>query len=348
MGGRLGLKQKIASRELVRNRGAFFVILAVNRLVTRSDSRFDPQGTEPRTDTCYSVTEEQLAALFCGYGHVLDCRVCGDHIHASDSARAALNLCGTMLGFSQITVLPSKTAILHVHPTSLPRACHLEQRGQFWHKLGFVFGPNQASVAGYVCGQYQLALCLHRGIGTDQNLSEAARWYLRAAEGGYAEGFCKTMDNQENVFCFVFIMRLLYFDTQEGHMMKAVVYLELAGRGGETAATHWPLLLEVLDSRDNSLFLWRFDKCMHLVEKDAHINAMGELRKLNTIDVNKLKFFFHAFMLLMEILVTSDFCRYISAPLRRNLRTSISAHRGKMDFRNNGLQNVPKSKPALP
>jgi hypothetical protein len=31
----------------------------------------------------------------------------------------------------------------------------------------------QASVAGYVRGQYQLALCLHRGIGTDQNLSEA-------------------------------------------------------------------------------------------------------------------------------------------------------------------------------
>ena len=25
---------------------------------------------------------------------------------------------------------------------------------------------------------------------------------------------------------------------QEGKMMKAVVYLELAGRGGETAATH--------------------------------------------------------------------------------------------------------------
>ncbi|MFS7958894.1 putative F-box domain, tetratricopeptide-like helical domain superfamily [Helianthus anomalus] len=43
----------------------------------------------------------------------------------------------------------------------------------------------QASVGGYVRAQYQLALCLHRGIGTDQNLSEAARWYLRAAVGGY-------------------------------------------------------------------------------------------------------------------------------------------------------------------
>lgn len=41
----------------------------------------------------------------------------------ADSARAALNLGGTMLGFSQITVLPSKTAILPVNPTFLPRVC---------------------------------------------------------------------------------------------------------------------------------------------------------------------------------------------------------------------------------
>lgn len=84
------------------------------------------------SDIDHNVTEEQLAALFSGYGHVLDCRVCGDphsrlrfafvEFGDENSARAALNLCGTMLGFSQITVLPSKTAILPVNPTFLPKS----------------------------------------------------------------------------------------------------------------------------------------------------------------------------------------------------------------------------------
>ncbi|KAI3803630.1 hypothetical protein L1987_31787 [Smallanthus sonchifolius] len=84
------------------------------------------------SDIDHNVTEEQLAALFSGYGHVLDCRVCGDphsrlrfaFVEFGDeiSARAALNLGGTMLGFAQITVLPSKTAILPVNPTFLPRS----------------------------------------------------------------------------------------------------------------------------------------------------------------------------------------------------------------------------------
>ncbi|KAI3712187.1 hypothetical protein L1987_70737 [Smallanthus sonchifolius] len=84
------------------------------------------------SDIDHNVTEEQLAALFSGYGHVLDCRVCGDphsrlrfafvEFVDENSARAALNLGGTMLGFSQITVLPSKTAILPVNPTFLPRS----------------------------------------------------------------------------------------------------------------------------------------------------------------------------------------------------------------------------------
>nr|XP_043623576.1 polyadenylate-binding protein-interacting protein 9-like [Erigeron canadensis] len=84
------------------------------------------------SDIDHNVTEEQLAALFSGYGHVLDCRVCGDphsrlrfafvEFADENSARGALNLSGTMLGFSQITVLPSKTAILPVNPTFLPRS----------------------------------------------------------------------------------------------------------------------------------------------------------------------------------------------------------------------------------
>ncbi|CAA0813198.1 Polyadenylate-binding protein-interacting protein 9 [Striga hermonthica] len=69
------------------------------------------------SDINHNITEEQLAALFSGYGLVVDCRVCGDpHSHlrfafvefADDySARAALNLNGTLLGFSPVKVLPS-------------------------------------------------------------------------------------------------------------------------------------------------------------------------------------------------------------------------------------------------
>ncbi|KAA8524086.1 hypothetical protein F0562_010483 [Nyssa sinensis] len=83
-------------------------------------------------DIDQNVTEEQLAALFSTCGQVVDCRVCGDpHSHlrfafvefADDfGARAALSLCGTMLGFYPLKVLPSKTAILPVNPTFLPRS----------------------------------------------------------------------------------------------------------------------------------------------------------------------------------------------------------------------------------
>lgn len=38
-----------------------------------------------------------------------------------DGARAALTLGGTMLGFYPVRVLPSKTAILPVNPTFLPK-----------------------------------------------------------------------------------------------------------------------------------------------------------------------------------------------------------------------------------
>ncbi|KAK6132454.1 hypothetical protein DH2020_033803 [Rehmannia glutinosa] len=80
----------------------------------------------------HNITEERLAALFSSYGQVVDCRVCGDphsrlrfaFVEFADdySARAALSLSGTLLGFSPIKVLPSKTAILPVNPTFLPRS----------------------------------------------------------------------------------------------------------------------------------------------------------------------------------------------------------------------------------
>ncbi|KAI7757255.1 hypothetical protein M8C21_002983 [Ambrosia artemisiifolia] len=74
--------------------------------------RAQREGSIKRTvyvsDIEHNVTEEQLAALFTGYGHVLDCRICGDphsrlrfpfvEFGDENSARATLNLGGTMLG----------------------------------------------------------------------------------------------------------------------------------------------------------------------------------------------------------------------------------------------------------
>ncbi|PPR95568.1 hypothetical protein GOBAR_AA25104 [Gossypium barbadense] len=106
------------------------------------------------SDIDQNVTEEQLAGLFsnCGQDYflfdnlwddtsevvwklslkVVDCRVCGDphsvlrfafvEFADEEGARAALNLNGIMLGFYPVRVLPSKTAILPVNPTFLPRS----------------------------------------------------------------------------------------------------------------------------------------------------------------------------------------------------------------------------------
>ncbi|KAF3681026.1 polyadenylate-binding protein-interacting protein 9 [Capsicum chacoense] len=84
------------------------------------------------SDIDHNITEERLAALFSAYGQVVDCRVCGDphsrlrfaFVEFADeySAGASLNLCGTLVGFSPLKVLPSKTAILPVNPTFLPRS----------------------------------------------------------------------------------------------------------------------------------------------------------------------------------------------------------------------------------
>ncbi|KAK1298311.1 hypothetical protein QJS10_CPB14g00935 [Acorus calamus] len=84
------------------------------------------------SDIHQMVTEEQLARLFISCGQVVDCRICGDpHSHLrfafvefanEQGARTALNLAGTMLGYHPVKVLPSKTAILPVNPTFLPRS----------------------------------------------------------------------------------------------------------------------------------------------------------------------------------------------------------------------------------
>ncbi|KAH9627134.1 hypothetical protein KSS87_011622 [Heliosperma pusillum] len=84
------------------------------------------------SDIDQQVTEEQLASLFINCGQVVDCRVCGDpnsvlrfafvEFTNEESAKNALILSGTMLGFYPVRVLPSKTAIAPVNPTFLPRS----------------------------------------------------------------------------------------------------------------------------------------------------------------------------------------------------------------------------------
>lgn len=116
----------------------------------------------------------------------------------------------------------------------------------------------QSASAGHVRAQYQLALCLHHGRGIDRNLPEAAKWYLKAAEGGYVramynvslcysvgEGFAKNhpqakkwmkraADHGHSKAQFEHGLNLF----SEGELSKAVVYLEIASRAGESGASH--------------------------------------------------------------------------------------------------------------
>ncbi|KAL5731757.1 Poly(A) RNA polymerase cid11 [Ranunculus cassubicifolius] len=137
-----------ADQQCVDDRNGFVVTDAGSALRRKKNSfngrrRFNGRSIRARRDdsvrrTVYvsdidqHVTEEHLAALFINCGQVVDCRVCGDphsvlrfaFIEFSDEqgARAALSLAGTMLGYYPVRVLPSKTAILPVNPTFLPRS----------------------------------------------------------------------------------------------------------------------------------------------------------------------------------------------------------------------------------
>ncbi|XP_057540271.1 polyadenylate-binding protein-interacting protein 9-like [Amaranthus tricolor] len=107
-----------------------------NRRVNGRSFRAQREESIRRTvyvsDIDHQVTEERLAALFSNCGQVVDCRICGDphsvlrfaFVEFADErgARAALSLGGTMLGYYPVKVLPSKTAILPVNPTFLPRS----------------------------------------------------------------------------------------------------------------------------------------------------------------------------------------------------------------------------------
>lgn len=116
----------------------------------------------------------------------------------------------------------------------------------------------QAASGGNVRAQYNLALCLHQGRGVDRNLPEAAKWYLRAAEGGnvramYNTHLCyssgeglrsshlqarkwlkRAADCGHSRAQYEYGLKLFL----TGEKFTALVYLELATRAGETAATH--------------------------------------------------------------------------------------------------------------
>ncbi|KAF6137049.1 hypothetical protein GIB67_030813 [Kingdonia uniflora] len=141
----------------------------------------------------------------------------------------------------------------------------------------------RAAVARNVRAQYQLGLCLHQGRGVAGNQIEAAKWYLSAAEGGYVRAMYNTS------LCYSFGEGLVHSHPQarkwmkraadrghckaqfehglglfsEGEMSKAVVYLELATRAGETAAANVKnVILQQLSptSRDRAMLLadnWR-------------------------------------------------------------------------------------------
>ncbi|KAK9108176.1 hypothetical protein Syun_024187 [Stephania yunnanensis] len=168
----------------------------------------------------------------------------------------------------------------------------------------------KSSSAGYVRAQYQLALCLHQGRGVECDIKEArsrclgclflsyllhgsaarmisptnclvvlqAKWYLRAAEGGYVRAMYNTSlcytageglvrshrqarkwmkraaDHGHSKAQFEHGLALF----SEGEMMKAVVYLELATRGGEAGAANVKnIILQQLSaiSRDRAIFL---------------------------------------------------------------------------------------------
>ena len=111
----------------------------------------------------------------------------------------------------------------------------------------------KSALSGYARAQYSLALCLHQGRGVDH---DAAKWFLKAAEAGYIRAMYNTSicystgegverDHRQ-------ARKWLKLAADRGHRKaqlerglelyasgehtKALVYLELATRAGETSA----------------------------------------------------------------------------------------------------------------
>ncbi|PSC71376.1 polyadenylate-binding -interacting 11-like [Micractinium conductrix] len=84
------------------------------------------------SDISDAVSEAQLASFFADCGQLVDCRVCGDpnssmrfafiEFVGEEGAHQALSKSGSVLGDFPIRVSPSKTAIVPVNNTYLPRS----------------------------------------------------------------------------------------------------------------------------------------------------------------------------------------------------------------------------------
>ncbi|KAM0893915.1 hypothetical protein ACQ4PT_024816 [Festuca glaucescens] len=138
-----------------------------------------------------------------------------------------------------------------------------------------------AASAGNVRAQYNLGLCLQNGKGIKRNQREAAKWYLRAAEGGNV----RAMYNVSLCYCLgegftqdhVRAKKWLQLAADCGHKkalyecglklcaagdkIRSFMYLELATRRGEAAASHMrDVMLESLSPMNTQLALSEADK----------------------------------------------------------------------------------------
>uniref|UniRef100_A0ACD5UC22 Uncharacterized protein n=1 Tax=Avena sativa TaxID=4498 RepID=A0ACD5UC22_AVESA len=138
-----------------------------------------------------------------------------------------------------------------------------------------------AASAGNVRAQYNLGLCLQNGKGVKRNQREAAKWYLRAAEGGNV----RAMYNVSLCYCLgegftqdhVRAKKWLQLAADCGHKkalyecglklcaagdkVRSFMYLELATRRGEAAASHMrDVILETLSPMNTQLALSEADK----------------------------------------------------------------------------------------
>jgi len=80
-----------------------------------------------------SVNHTSLNSPYGKYKYVFSTisSICMEFVY-TDGARTALNLGGTVLGYYPVRVLPSKTAILPVNPTFLPRVQKLSAALYSW------------------------------------------------------------------------------------------------------------------------------------------------------------------------------------------------------------------------
>ncbi|XP_078447146.1 F-box family protein isoform X2 [Wolffia australiana] len=177
----------------------------------------------------------------------------------------------------------------------------------------------KSAMSGYARAQYSLALCLHRGRGVEQNPKEAAKWFLQAAEGGniramynvsicYSTGEGLPQDHRQ-------ARKWMKLAADQGHksaqlerglelyasgdLMKALVYLELATRAGESSAAHVKEIIE------ESLCPSLRNRAMSLVDK-WQMQHTHHQEFLNTdifmeIEENYSDCIFHSFSLNGEL-----------------------------------------------